>query len=144
VCETDFVARGASMAALAERCAARYDRQAVVHHSLPLTFIAALISALKLLIEAERPISQPELLQRLAELHGDQLQDLRRATGEAVSVRRVGSVSGPHAAFYLHRPSGITRVAALVATTHPSAEFNEKAAIHVASMGYCCAPPLCV
>lgn len=105
-CETDFVARGASLAALGEECAAAALR---LSGTVAAEALAAAVAA--------------EVATTLAAV--------KRATGEAVSVRRALSVRGPHVAAYVHRPSGVGRVVGLAATTHAD---NHRVAVHVASL----------
>lgn len=133
--ETDFVARGASTIAFAEQCGATFlsilEKEMVPSRDAIVTTTTTSMGSYPM---PSRPLAV-DLIERVLGNHADTLTALRRATGEKVDLRRATAVVGPHTGVYIHRPTGVARVAAIVSSTHPLDEINRKAAVHIASLG---------
>ena len=111
-CETDFVARGSSVAGLASEC----------------TRIGV--------DEVKGGCANDELLEKVREGTKGPVEDAMRVTGEKVTVRRVWGYQKPgcYISGYLHSPSGLAKVAAIVALESENEVLGSKLAVQVAAM----------
>ncbi len=115
-CETDFVARGTSLARVAAACATAAGRAS----------------------GRGGGDGEAELIAQVKEAAKAELTEAARATGERIDVRRAWRVAreGAHVASYLHAPSGQARVAAVAVleAAAPPGTVGSRLAVHIAGM----------
>merc|ERR1711991_377491 len=109
-CETDFVARGSSVASLANKCS-------------------------QIGVEAVQG-GKEDLYELVKEGTKDLIEDAMRVTGERVEVRNVWGYHKPGSfvSGYLHAPSGLAKIVGMVALEKEHEQLAKKLAVQITAM----------